>query len=75
MPAIDEVELDGDLVADAHGEAGLVEDLGEGFARVQNPAGIRSIVHVEDCLDVVGKDDVDIEAACDPYCPVNKTTL
>src|SRR6266480_1632775 len=38
MPAVDEVELDRDLVADAHGEAALVEDLGEGLARVQNPA-------------------------------------
>ena len=74
----DEVEqylLDGDLVADTHGEAGLVEDLGEGLAWVQNPGGVRSVVHVEDCLDVVGEDDVYVEAACDSYWRVSKAIV
>lgn len=75
MPAVDEVELDGDLVADAHGEAGLVEDLREGLAWVQNPAGVRSVVHVEDCPDVVGEDDVDVKATCHAYWLVSKATL
>lgn len=72
MPAIDEVELDRDLVADAHGEDALVEDLGEGLARVQNQARVRSVVHVEDCPDVVGEDDVDVEAARDAYWSAKK---
>lgn len=53
MPAIDEVELNGDLVAGAHREIDLVENLGEGLSRVQDPAGVGSIVQIENCPCVV----------------------
>ena len=65
MPAVDKVELNGDLIAGAHGEAALVEDFGEGLTRIQDPAGIWGVVQIEDRPGVVGEDDVDVETACD----------
>lgn len=66
MPAVDEVELDGNLVSGAHGEVGLVvKDPRERLARVQGPAAVRSIVHVENGPDIIREDDVDVEATCD----------
>lgn len=75
MPAVDEVKLNRDEVASARGKGALVEELGVRLSRVQGPSRFRGVVHVKDCLDIVGEDDVDVETASHTDWCVSKTIL
>lgn len=60
MPAVDEVKLNGDLVAGAHWEGALVVELGVRLSRVQGPRRVGGVVHIKNCLYIVREDDVDV---------------